>query len=410
LPIASLKNQKVRKLSADYIFPVSSSPIEKGMIVMADNGEIKELLSPSDINYPSEGYEKFEGIICPGFINTHCHLELSSLKGKIEPGIGLPEFLNNVIKMRPAGQEEILSSMEAAENEMILAGIVAVGDISNGNLSFSQKSKGNLKYHTFFELIGFNPENAESVFQKGLKLMDEYKLLEQKNAGFTSRASLVPHAPYSVSGKLLQLIGGQCYADNGILSIHNQENEAENEFYQNGSGYFVDFLASLGIDTSNWKGTGFNSLPSVLAQLPKCNKTLLIHNTFTAASDVDWALDYSKMLYWCLCPKANLYIENRLPDVELFRNKKLKITIGTDSLSSNDTLSVLEELKVITKHFPQIPFNEQLKWATLNGAEALGFKEFGAFETGKTPGVNLIEQVNLTQLSLTEYSKVKRLA
>ncbi|MBA3900196.1 MAG: amidohydrolase family protein [Bacteroidetes bacterium] len=400
----------MRKLSADYIFPVSSDPIANGLIAIDEKGKILEVLAPSDINYPSEGVEKHSGILCPGFINTHCHLELSYLKGKISQGNGLPEFLSRVTELRAADAAEVQASIVAAEKEMIEAGIVAVGDISNGNQSFAQKSKCNLKYYTFFELIGFNPEKAETVFQKGMDLLNEYHQLEKTNPQFKAKASIVPHAPYTVSGKLLKLIGNQCYAENGIISIHNQENEAENEFYTSGSGKFMDFLGSFGIDTAHWKPTGFNSLPSVLAQLPTCNKILLIHNTFTSAKDIDWANNYSKMLYWCFCPKANLYIENRLPNIDLFMEKNARITIGTDSLSSNDTLSVLEELKTISQHFPHIPLQEQIKWATLNGAELLGFKELGSFEKGKTPGINLLENVNLDKMALKKDSLVKIVA
>jgi aminodeoxyfutalosine deaminase len=396
----------VRTLSADYIFPISSDPIANGLVAIADNGEIMEVLEPSHINYPTDGLEKHSGIICPGFINSHCHLELSYLKGKIPPGNGLPDFLTAVTQLRAAGDEEIQESIRSAEKEMAEAGIVAVGDISNGAHSFAQKAKGNLKYYTFLELIGFSPDKAEAVYNKGLDLLLQYQQMEQENPAFKAKASLVPHAPYTVSGKLLKLIGNQCYADNGIISIHNQENQAENELYTLGTGKFKDFLGSFGIDTAHWRPTGFNSLPSVLAQLPKCNKILLIHNTFTSQKDIDWALNYTKMLYWCFCPKANLYIENRLPNIDLFLEKDLKITIGTDSLSSNDTLSVLEELKTISRHFPHIPLSTQLTWATKNGAELLGFDNLGTIEKGKMPGLNLIKGIDLNKMELLRDSRV----
>jgi aminodeoxyfutalosine deaminase len=399
----------MRKLSANFIYPGNSEPVKDGLIIVEGSGEITGILQPTDMDFPSDGIEYFDGILCPGFINTHCHLELSFLKGRISKGTGLPKFLKEVTQLREAPEEEILESIERAEKEMIEAGIVAVGDISNGTNSFGQKAKSSLLYHTFFELIGFTPERAELVYQKGLDLLDDYYKLEAEYPGFKAYASLCPHAPYTVSGRLLKLIGNSCYARDGIISIHNQESEDENLLYQLGSGKFKDLLESFSIDTSHWKPTGFNSLPSVLSQFQKCNKILLVHNTFTSEKDIQWAREYSNMLWWCLCPKANLYIENRLPDIDTFRKNNCRITIGTDSLSSNDTLSVLEELKAISLHFPHIPLKEQIAWATFNGAKLLGFDTLGSLEKGKRPGINLIDGLAGEQPALTALSKVKKL-
>ena len=127
--------------------------------------------------------------------------------------------------------------------------------------------------------------------------------------------------------------------------------------------------------------------------MPYDRNLILVHNTFTSASDIQWAEYYSKQLYWCFCPNANLYIENKLPDYKLFLDAKVKIVIGTDSLASNAGLSILDELKTISKHCPQISFEELLTWATKNGAEALQFSDFGTFEKNKIPGVNLLSCV-----------------
>lgn len=114
--------------------------------------------------------------------------------------------------------------------------------------------------------------------------------------------------------------------------------------------------------------------------------------------------------FFVLCPNSNLYIENQLPPVSLFRGENLNICIGTDSLASNHSLSVLDELITIQKNFPEIGVDELLEWACLNGAKALKVDDkFGSFETGKNPGVNLITGIDFKTMKLTEKSKVKRL-
>ncbi|HQV66448.1 MAG TPA: amidohydrolase family protein, partial [Saprospiraceae bacterium] len=93
-------------------------------------------------------------------------------------------------------------------------------------------------------------------------------------------------------------------------------------------------------------------------------------------------------IFWATCPNANLYIENKLPDYQIFRDADAKVTIGTDSLTSNWQLSIWEEIKTIRKYQSYIPLEELLTWATINGAEALSYEDrLGSFEVGKTPGI-----------------------
>jgi cytosine/adenosine deaminase-related metal-dependent hydrolase len=137
---------------------------------------------------------------------------------------------------------------------------------------------------------------------------------------------------------------------------------------------------------------------------------MLVHNTYSTLEDINWAHLYSSVIYWCFCPNANLYIEDRLPDFQTFINSSCRIIIGTDSLASNHSLSVLEELKTISRHAPYIKLDILLKWGTLSGADFFGWKQdLGSLEKGKRPGINLITDVNTETLALTETSTVKPL-
>ncbi len=132
-----------------------------------------------------------------------------------------------------------------------------------------------------------------------------------------------------------------------------------------------------------------------------------MHNTFTSKEDIEWARNYSDDIYWCFCPGANLYIEGELPNFQLFIDEKC--TIGTDSLASNRELSIIEELKLISKQNSDISLEILIKWATFNGAIFLNFDELGSIETGKTPGLNLIENLDLEKLRLRTNSTVKKI-
>ena len=141
----------MRRITADIIYPITSNPLTDHVLLLEDDGTILNIQPLSEFDETT--VEKFSGALVPGFINTHCHIELSHLKDKFPEKTGLPEFLNLVTAQREHNEEIMLNAISSAEKEMIKNGIVAVGDISNLPLSFSQKAKRNLYYHTFIELI-----------------------------------------------------------------------------------------------------------------------------------------------------------------------------------------------------------------------------------------------------------------
>ncbi len=388
-----------RKISAHYVFPISAEPIKNGIIELDDSGKIVNIIHPGKEIKERAGVEFYSGILVPGFVNTHCHVELSHLKGVVSEHTGLHDFISQISKIRVADNEIIQKAIQQADLEMQKNGIVAVGDISNTNHSISVKKTSSINYHTFIELFSVNPEKAKTVFEAGKKLQTEF-------SSNNLLSSIVPHTPYSVSGELFELIMKEKAAE--TISMHNQETDSENELFINKTGKIFDRLSKMGVDFSHFKATGKNSLESVIDYFPKKNKCLLVHNTFSEENDIAIANKYFDELYWALCPNANLYIENRLPDIALFHKLAQKCTIGTDSLTSNHQLSVLEELKTIHINFPEIPLSEILKWATLNGAEALSLSDkLGSFEIGKNPGVNLISTINFEKMLLKPESKVK---
>ena len=400
----------MRLITADYIFPISEDPIVNGYLLINQDGEIISLLNEAEFskgNFENIPLEKHQGIICPGFINSHCHLELSYLKNLVPQKKGLAGFVWDLQKIRNQySEKEIHLAIEKANQQMYDNGIVAVGDICNGNSTFSTKAKSKIKYYNFLELFGFENDKADETYNRALLLSDELV----KTAGINNTYSIIPHSPYSVSNKLFKKIGESCYAKGNIISMHNQETKDENTLFKSKSGEIAQMLLSFGLKLDQWNPSGFNSMPSVMVNLPKCNKTLLVHNTFTNKEDIEWANNYSKMIWWCFCPNANLYIENALPDFSLFKNLKNRLTIGTDSLASNQNLSVLEELKTIQNNTNSFSLDDLLKMATQNGADFFEFKELGSFEKGKIPGVNLITNVDLKGLKLTPQSAIKKLA
>jgi cytosine/adenosine deaminase-related metal-dependent hydrolase len=177
----------MKLISANYIYPITSNPIKNGVIAISNNGEILDLLNPEKDEVDWKKVEQHHGIICPGFINTHCHLELSYLKGAIEEKKLLTSFIKDIVTIRENYSEvERIKAIKKADKEMVNNGIVAVGDISNGNSTFNLKQKSNIHYHTFIEVFGTNTNIAQEAIDNAIKLKKEHP---------NKHVSIVPHAP-----------------------------------------------------------------------------------------------------------------------------------------------------------------------------------------------------------------------
>ncbi len=381
----AFKKFKAGKLFDGYRF------LEEDKVLITDeDGTIEAIVPVADAG---DDIQQFEGILAPGLINCHCHLELSHLKNVIPPHTGLIEFLCSVVTKRDFSPDVIRQEIIKAEKEMYDNGIVAVGDIGNTADTADVKSKSKIRWQNFVEVLSFTDEKAEENFKhyQNVSATLETKL---QTSDFKHQTSLVPHAPYSISPKTFELINEA--TKNKIISIHNQEHPAEDELYKTGGGDYLKFFKIFGIDKSPFPVTGKSSIRSVLPYFNNGQTIFLIHNTFMPEEDVVWANEYASTnglkLVYCLCINANLYIENKVPPIDMLMKHNCHIVLGTDSYSSNWQLSIAKEIESVHKYFPHIPVETILQWATSNGAKALGWEdELESFEKGKRPGVALIE-------------------
>ncbi len=388
-----------RKFKADYLFTGFELAAPDSVLIIGSNGIMEAIVPAAEAG---EDVETLHGLLSPGFINCHCHLELSHMKGLLPEGSGLVDFLSAVIRGRGqagvagatggarlrAGVVSIEAAIVAAEQEMLDGGIVAVGDICNTTDTIPQKANGRLYYHNFIETMGFIEGSADSRFAHGVGVFNAFA---EAYAIPIESNSIVPHAPYSVSAALFRLIAG--FPGNHLLTIHNQESEAENEFLLGGKGDFLRLYQLLGLDVSFFHGTGKRSLESFLSYFGRNQTLILVHNVATTAADL--MAGGGPDLYFCLCPNANLYIGGRLPDMGVLLCRGDRLVVGTDSLASNHRLSILEELKTLQRAFPELSTPTLLRWATANGARALQLETLlGSFSAGKQPGVLLIEDLD----------------
>ncbi len=370
------------------------------MLWVNEDGSIAQVLKPLDAEYHANYAEYLPGWIVPGFVNAHCHLELSHLKGKIDEQTGLNGFISKLMQVRNDNEQREIAIQEA-DTEMHLSGIVAVADICNGAGTFDIKRNSSIYYHSLIERFGFNGQLAHSILNEGQALLAELG----KWPG-----NMCLHAPYSASIELQTLVKN--HLDNqstGFYSIHHAESEAEIELFATGTGAMADRMRNLDLIGEKFPFAGIRPIDYLIDFFPRDKNILLVHNTFISADDLEKIQVYHDRLFLCLCPNANLYIENTLPDINKLWESEFLITIGTDSLASNHQLNMLSEIKAIQQYYPAIPIEELFRWASLNGAKLLGIeKEKGHFSQGSKPGIVHIQGVDNTQkkLTLESYSRL----
>ncbi|MEO6721855.1 MAG: amidohydrolase family protein [Ferruginibacter sp.] len=403
-----------RKFTADHIFTGNVLLAANKVLIINDGDIITGIVDSEDAG---DDIQVLKGLLCPGFINAHCHLELSHLKGIIPEKTGLVEFVQTVMRQREpplhevAGTNDLRTHMElkqvamqAAVEELYKTGTAAVGDICNTSDSIFVKNNSKLHWHNFIEVSGFTDAGAANRLESIKKVYQEF---DEK----TWPATLSPHAPYSVSKTLFKRLN-DLTADQ-LITIHNQESSAENELYQNKTGGFLELYRNFGIDISSFVPTGKSSSQSWLPYFNRQQSIISVHNSFINKDDIEFAdKQVSKRLhniYYCICINANKYIEDTIPPLNLLREKSDNIVLGTDSYASNRQLNLFEEIKTIQAETgSDISLPEVLRWATINGAKALRMEEkLGSFNTNKQPGIVLIEQ--LENLSTTPASFARRI-
>lgn len=370
-----------RKFRSNRLFDGYRFRLPDQVLVMRADGRFEGIVDVADAG---DDIELVDGILSPGLINCHCHLELSHMRGLIPEGTGLVPFVQEVMKNRFMPEDRILQAISDGEEEMLAHGIVAVGDICNTAHTVMQKGKGRMHYHNFIEVSGFDPAIAQARIEQARSLLTRFNMV--------GKSSIVPHSPYSVSAQLWDLVLEQPASE--LFSIHNQEDPAENEFFQSGSGAFTDLFAKMKLDLGFFKAPGTSSIRSYLHRFSGGQQVIFVHNVFTSAADLDYlqTLAGKPSSFWCLCPQANRYISTVLPDLPLLMQDGRMIVLGTDSLASNHSLDLMSEITLLKGFYPDLRDETLLTWATSNGAKALKVDDrFGSFEEGRKPGVVLID-------------------
>ena len=350
----------MRRIAAKYLYTLASTePVLNGFVELEDDGTVIRTGTCADSAAEPVFYD---GAVAPGFVNAHCHVELSYMKGLFRKGTGMAGFIDQINELRDTKSlEEKVRDLSEAMDSLWEQGVVAMADISNCDDSFAVKARHPMYTRTFLEVFGTEPEDCGAVMDGVRKL---------------------------------------------------KETEEEEEMLKYGSGKMWENRRKAGMSVP--PVTGKSSLLYFIDRLlagrpaPFDEHILLVHECCLDQEGIDAAKAVMNHPFVAVCPLSNLFIHNALPPIDLMRRNALKICVGTDSLSSNDDLNIVDELYCLQRNFPEVPLGELLTWASRNGAEFLAKPEFGILEPGRRPGLVLIDHLDADG-RLTAASKSSRL-
>ena len=349
--------------TAPWVLPISRPPIADGAVAVDERGVIRGVGRRVDLRAAGRVVDH-QGVLMPGLVNAHAHLELSG-QGLVPGGDGLAPWIRGLLATRRAPDA---LAVEAAVRALMSRGTVALADVGN--------------------------EGGAAPLARALGLelleLDERVALGGKLSPSRAGARITPHSTYTCGESALRQIAA---ATNGrIASIHVEEDPAEAGFTVEGAGPLAELLAERGV---HFKSPGMRPLGWLDSLGLIGDGTLLVHLNF--ADDGSLRLAAERRAIAVLCPRSNRHITGRLPPFARMREYNLRVALGTDSLASAPSLDLFADLQCLARAGADPTW--LLEAATAGGAIALGKTHLGALEPGRRPGLLLVDGAATHSLS-----------
>lgn len=353
--------------------PVSRPPIPGGRVAV-EGGRVVWVGAAGDPGEPrGEAHDLGTGVLLPGLVNAHCHLELSHLAG-LDRGVsgGLVPWVETLMARRgETDAEGVRAAIRKAIRQLESTGTVAVGDVSNAMAHLDLLEASGLRAVVFYELLGFDPARADAI----LAGADEVLALSLASP-LRTRVALAAHAPYSVSPALFAGLA----ARGGPAALHLAESPAESRFVAAGDGEWRAFLDRRGLGAVPFQASGRSPVAYAdgLGALPA--GTVCAHCVQVDEADC-WTLA-ARGVWVALCPRSNRALQTGTAPVPRMMAAGVRLCLGTDSLASAPTLDLLEEMALLQEQFPDLDPAAIVRMGTEGGARALGLDGLGAIAPG----------------------------
>ncbi len=377
----------VRIFHADHVLPGDAPPIADGAVVVDEAGLVLEVGAAAIVVPRHAGAERIHvrGVVLPGLVNAHTHIELSAMRGRVAGGRGFVGWVDALIAHRQElSPEEESEAIDAAVDELVHTGTVAVGEVTNSLAAVGPLARRGIAGCVFHEVFG---QDRASVLRRVEGLRAE---LEERVPRWPSRElayAPAPHTLYTTHEDALRSLLEAVRRTEARTSLHLAEHAPERRAIEHGDGPVPDWLFARAKQRPEWPRVPLLDYAERVGALTK--SVLLVHLVEARADELARIAEKGSPVV--LCPRSNLHIEMKLPPLLALRSAGIEAALGTDSLASNASLDVLAEAKALADRFPGVPAHELVTMATWNGARALGRTDLGRLAKGARPGLLAVE-------------------
>lgn len=357
----------MKLLTARYVVSVASPVIESGAVLI-DKGCIVSVGRTVDLRREISSDTSVEDLgdvaLLPGFINPHTHLELTCYKDAL-PRAPLWEWFNSLLPRRvePGAGDREFEGVQEGARQSIDAGVTLVGDISRTGITARALAGSPIRRISFIELIS----GAKLPPSTGPALESAVNVAERDFGNDRTIIGVSPHAPYTVTPEDLRTTIALAKRDRRILTMHVLETPEEFDWLEGKSGFLADFLRDRSLACMDHQPTNpveYLSTPGLLDVAP-----LLAHVNYVNDEIVEHlAKSPSSVVY---CPRAHDYYGHNAHPWRRLVEAGVNVCIGTDSLASNASLSILDELRYLAVQHPNLAAQHLLELGTIRSARAL---------------------------------------
>lgn len=377
----------IRVLHADHVLPGDAAPIADGAIVVDARGEILDVGAASNVlpRHAGAPVERLHGVVFPGLVNAHTHLELSSMRGKVPGGRGFIPWVDRLVTTRSEIEpDEEAEGIELGADELERTATVAVGDVTNSLSAVSVLARRGIGGCVFHEVFGVDRDVVLRRIE-GLRAELEERVPSWPTTDLAYAPA--PHTLFTLHPDAARALLASAAARGVRTSLHLAEHPAERRAIEEGDGPVADWFAQRLRQRPSFPRRPLFEVAADVGALRR--DVLLVH--LAAARPDELAQVARSGASVVLCPRSNLHIEGRLPPFLAVREVGIEAALGTDSLASNASLDVLAEARALADAFPDVPRWELVKMATWNGARALGRDDLGRIARGARPGLYFVE-------------------
>lgn len=379
----------MKLVHADAIVLGDRPTLRDGAVVLDEGGTVQDVGPANEVLARSSGVpvERVHGVVLPGLVNAHTHVELSALAGKVRAGGGFVRWADELIALRAElEEEEVAAAITRAVAGLDACGTAAVGDVTNTLGAVRALADHGISGSVFHEVFGV-------VRAAALARAEALAADVGERLGAWPTADLAyapsPHTLYTTHPDAVRALLAMSRARGVRASVHFLEHAAERRAIEHGDGDAPRWLASRVPGGSDLVWPRRPALEYANALGVIASDVLLVHLTEARRVELDAIAAAGAPVV--VCPRSNWTIESRVPPVVDMLGAGVAPALGTDSLASSPSLDVLEEADALVRAVPGVSAEAALAMATWNGARALGRPDLGRIARGARPGVFAVE-------------------